>query len=132
MLQDMAQVMQICIKLVVLLDYVNDFDFVLHLHFMLLILGHENVLYLYIQRKYKGILEAIVEVKLTKKKNQQIRDDGWEYLLERTYSFCQEHGVPKLDMKEDYIDRHRPRKKDKLHYKDEHYRYDFLNLVTDW
>ena len=79
-----------------LLDYVNDFDFVFHLHFMLLILGHANTLSPSLQRKDKDILEALVEVKLTKKKFQQIRDDGLESLLERTYSFFKEHGIPKV------------------------------------
>jgi hypothetical protein len=46
-----------------------------------------------------------------KKKFQQIRDDGWDSLLEKTYSFCEEHGILKVDMEEQYIDRHNPRKK---------------------
>jgi hypothetical protein len=83
-----------------LLDYVKDFDFVFHLHMMLLILGHANALSLSLQRRDKEILEAMLEVKLTKKKFQQIRDDGWDSLLEKTYSFCEENGIPKLDMEE--------------------------------
>lgn len=78
-----------------LLDYVKDFDFVFHLHLMLLILGHANALALSLQRKDKDILEAMLEVKLTKQRFQQVRDDGWESLLERSYSFCEEHGLPK-------------------------------------
>ena len=97
---------------------------------MLLILGHANALSLSLQRKDKDILEAMVEVKLTKQKFQQIRDDGWESLLETVYSFCEEHGIPKLDMDEDYIDRHKPRKKtNRTNY--QHYRYDCLNPVID-
>ena len=38
-----------------------------HLHFMLLILGHAYALSISLQRKDKDILEAMVEVKLTKK-----------------------------------------------------------------
>ena len=110
-----------------LLDYVNDFDFVFHLHFMLLILGHANALSKSLQRKDKDILEAMVEVKLTQKQFQKIRDDGWESLLERTYSFCAEYGIQKLDMEEEYIDRHKPRKKtNRTNY--EHYKFDCLNL----
>ena len=113
-----------------LLDYVKDFDFVFHLHFMLLILGHAYALSISLQRKDKDILEAMVEVELTKKQFQKIRDDGWESLLERTYSFCAEHGIQKLDMEEEYIDRHKPRKKtNRTNY--EHYRYDCLNPVID-
>jgi hypothetical protein len=78
---------------------------------MLIILGHANSLSLCLQRKDQNILEAMSEVKLTKQKFQQIRDDGWKSLLETIYSFCEEHGIPKLDMKEEYVDRHKPRKK---------------------
>jgi hypothetical protein len=49
-----------------LIDYLKDFDFVFHLHLMLLILGHANPLSLSLQRKDEDILEAMVEVKLTK------------------------------------------------------------------
>jgi hypothetical protein len=72
----------------------------------------------------------MLEVKLIKKKFQQIRDDGWDSLLEKTYSFCEEYGIPKLDMEEQYIDRHNPRKKtNRTNY--EHYKYDCLNPVMD-
>jgi hypothetical protein len=59
-----------------LLDYLKDFDFVFHLHLMLMILGHANSLSLCLQRKDQDILEAMSEVKSTKQKFQQIRDDG--------------------------------------------------------
>ena len=72
----------------------------------------------------------MLEVKLTKQKFQQIRDDGWDCLLQIVYSFCEEHGIPKLDMDEEYIDRHRPRKKtNRTNY--QHYRYDCLNPIID-
>ena len=113
-----------------LINYLKDFDFVFHLHLMLLILGHADALSLSLQRKDKDILEAMVEVKLTKQKFQQIRDDGWESLLETIYSFCEEHGIPKLDMDEDYIDRRKPGKKtNRTNY--QHYKYDCLNLIID-
>lgn len=97
---------------------------------MLLILGHANSLSLSLQRKDKDILEAMLEVKLMKQKFQQIRDDGWDSLLQAVYSFCEGHGIPKLDMEEDYIDRHKPRKK--TNYTNyQHYRYDCLNPIID-
>jgi hypothetical protein len=113
-----------------LLDYLKDFDFVFHLQLMLLILGHANSLSLSLQRKDKDILEAMLEVKLTKQKFQQIRDDGWDSLLQVVHSFCEEHSIPKLDMEDDYIDRHKPRKKtNRTNY--QHYRYDCLNPIID-
>ncbi|XP_039804871.1 zinc finger MYM-type protein 1-like [Panicum virgatum] len=113
-----------------LLNYLKDFDFVFHLQLMLLILGHANSLSLSLQRKDKDILEAMLEVKLIKQKFQQIRDDGWDSLLEAIYSFCEEHDIPKVDMEEDYIDHHNPRKKtNRTNY--QHYRYDCLNPIID-
>ncbi|XP_002439156.2 zinc finger MYM-type protein 1 [Sorghum bicolor] len=113
-----------------LLDYLKDFDFVFHLHLMLMVLGHANSLSLCLQRKDQDILEAMSEVKSTKQKFQQIRDDGWKSLLESIYSFCEEHSIPKLDMEEEYIDRHKPRKKtNRTNY--QHYRWDCLNSVLD-
>ena len=113
-----------------LMDYLKDFDFVFHLQLMLLILGHANCLSLSLQRKDKDILEAMSEVQLTKQKFQQIRDDGWDYVLSFVLSFCEEHGIPKLDMEQEYIDRHKPRKKtNRTNY--QHYKYDCLNPVID-
>jgi hypothetical protein len=97
---------------------------------MLLILGHANALSLSLQSKHKDILEAMVEVKLTKQKFQQIRDDDWDSLLEVVLSFCEKHDIPKMYMEHEYINRHKPRKRtNKTNY--EHYRYDCSNLVID-
>jgi hypothetical protein len=60
--------------------------------------------------KDQNILGAMLEVKSAKQKFQEIRDGGWESLLENIYSFCTEHGIPKLDMHEEYVDRHKPKK----------------------
>lgn len=113
-----------------LMDYLQDFDFVFHLHLMLMILGYANALSLCLQRKDGGILEAMLEVKSTKEKFQAIRDDGWESLLEKMYLFYDEHGILRLDMEEEYIDRHKPRKKIN-HTNYQQYRWDCLNPVVD-
>jgi hypothetical protein len=51
-----------------LIDYLKDFDFVFHLHLMLMILGYENALSLCLQRKDQDILRAMLEVKSAKQK----------------------------------------------------------------
>jgi hypothetical protein len=68
-------------------DYLKDFDFVFHLQLMLLILGHANSLSLSLRRKDKDILEAMVEVKLTKQIFQKIRDGGWDSILGNVLPF---------------------------------------------
>ena len=40
-------------------DYLQDFDFVFHLHLMLIILGDTNTLSLCLQRKDHDILDAM-------------------------------------------------------------------------
>jgi len=113
-----------------LLDYMKDFDFVFSLKLMLLILGHASSLSLSLQRKDKDILEAMTEVKITKQKFQQLRDDGWDSLLEDVMSFCEAHGIPKLDMEQEYIDRHKPRQRTgRTNY--QQYKYDCLNPIID-
>jgi hypothetical protein len=37
-------------------------------------------------------------------KKKQLRGHCWKFLLATTYSFCEEFGVPKLDVGEEYID----------------------------
>jgi hypothetical protein len=62
MLQKMAQVMQRNVKLVDFQTMPMILTFCFHLHFMLLILGHANVVSHSLQIKDKDILEAMVEV----------------------------------------------------------------------
>jgi hypothetical protein len=112
------------------IDYLQDFDFVFHLQLMLIILGNANALSLCLQRKDQDILAAMLEVESTKQKFQKIRDDGWDSLLQKIYSFCEEHNIPRLNMEAEYIDRHKPRKKsNRTNY--QHYRWDCLNPVID-
>jgi hypothetical protein len=63
-------------------------------------------------------------------KFQQFKNDVWEALLKRTFSFSEEHGISKLGMEEEYIDRHGPMKKTN-HSNYKHYRYDCLNPHID-
>jgi hypothetical protein len=45
-------------------------------------------------------------------------------------SFCEKHGIPKLGMDHEYINRHKPRQRtNRTNY--QHYRYDCLNPVID-
>ena len=114
-----------------LLSYFGTFDFVFYLHMMFHILGSANTLSHALQQKDQDILNAMSCVKSTRNDLQQLRDDGWESLLEKVYSFCEEHDIPKLNMHDEYVDRHKPRKRTNitnLH----HYQIECLNSVIDW
>ena len=78
----------------------------------------------------QDILAAMLEVESTKQKIQKLRDDGWDSLLQKIYSFCEEHNIPQLNMEAEYIDWHKPRKKsNRTNY--QHYRWDCFNPVID-
>ena len=114
-----------------LLSYFGTFDFVFYLHMMFHILGSANTLSQALQQKDQDILNAMSCVKSTRNDLQQLRDNGWESLLEKVYSFCEEHDIPKLNMHDEYVNRHNTRKRTNitnLH----HYQIECLNTVIDW
>ena len=98
---------------------------------MLHILGSANTLSQALQQKDQDILNAMSCVQSTRNDLQQLRDNGWKSLLEKVYSFCEEHDILKLNMQDEYVDRHNTRKKTNitnLH----HYQVECLNSVIDW
>ncbi|XP_038689137.1 zinc finger MYM-type protein 1-like isoform X2 [Tripterygium wilfordii] len=65
-----------------LLRYLQSFDFVFNLQLMLTMLEITNELSLALQRKDEDILNAIALVKVAKERLQNVRDEGWESLLD--------------------------------------------------
>ena len=114
-----------------LVAYFETFDFVFYLHMMLHILGNANTLSHSLQKKDQDILNAMSCVKSTRNELQELRENGWDSLIQKTYSFCEEHHIEKADMQEQYINRHKPRQKtNKTNL--QHYRVECLNSVIDW
>jgi hypothetical protein len=50
---------------------------------------------------------------------------------ESKYFFCEEHHIKNVNMQEDYVDRHAPRKKTKK-TNIQHYQIECLNSIIDW
>ena len=98
---------------------------------MLHILGNANTLSQSLQRKDQDILNAISCVKSTRNELQELRDNGWASLLEKTYSFCEEHHIENANMQKQYVNRHKPRQKTN-NTNLQHYRIECLNSVVDW
>ena len=94
-----------------LVAYFETFEFVFYLHMMLHILGSANTLSQSLQKKDQDILNAMSCVKSTRNELQDLRENGWDGLLEKAYLFCEEHKIQHANMQEDYVDRHAPRKK---------------------
>ena len=114
-----------------LVAYFETFDFVFYLHMMLHILGNANTLSHSLQKKDQDILNAMSCVKSTRNELQELRENGWDSLIQNAYSFCEEHDIEKADMLEQYINRHKPRQKtNKTNL--QHYRVECLNSVIDW
>ena len=59
-----------------LLDSVQSFEFAFNLHLMKNILGVTNELSLLLQRKDQDIINAMTQVKVSKRRLQMMRDDG--------------------------------------------------------
>ncbi|XP_058733557.1 uncharacterized protein LOC131605187 [Vicia villosa] len=82
-----------------LLLLMDNFNFALTLHLMKNVLGTSNELSQALQKKDQGIISAMNLVNITKKRLQNLRDDGWEPLLEEVCLFCIEHDIdiPNMD-----------------------------------
>ncbi|KAF8075442.1 hypothetical protein N665_1093s0003 [Sinapis alba] len=103
-----------------LLKYFHTFDFVFYLQLMLLLLGITNSLSKALQRKDQDILNAMSLVKSTKQQLYKIRDDGWESLIDKVFSFCENYKIEFLVM-DDEFDSKNSRKRSNItnlyHYK---------------
>jgi hypothetical protein len=114
-----------------LVAYFETFEFVFYLHMMLHILGSANTLSQSLQKKDQDILNAISCVKSTRNELQELRENGWDSLLEKAYLFYEQHRTQNVNMHEDYVDRHALRKKtNKTNL--QYYQIECLNSIIDW
>ncbi|CAA7017715.1 unnamed protein product [Microthlaspi erraticum] len=64
-----------------------------------------------LQRKDQDITNAMSLVHSTKRELQKLRDEGWSFLMDKVYAFCEKHNTNTLMMDEDFVDPRMPRKK---------------------
>lgn len=83
-----------------LIRKMETFEFVFILHLMLDLLGITNELSHEFQRKDLDIVHAMGLIMDVKENLQNMRDNGWEPLLERAKSFCEANGITVPDMDE--------------------------------
>lgn len=113
-----------------LLSYFKTFEFVFYLHLLLTILGLTNALSQALQRKDQDILEAVDLIRTTKGQLQKLRENGFDELLEKCYSFCDKHTIVKSVMAEGYVNTRNPRKR--MNISNQHYyNFDIFNIVLD-
>lgn len=94
----------------VLLDGMKQFDFIFYLHMMESILSITDDLSQSLQRKNQDINNAMRLVSLSKKRLQNLRDQGWEGLLTRVTSLCEKNDIPVPIMDEQYVPHGRKRR----------------------
>ncbi|XP_024990595.1 zinc finger MYM-type protein 1-like [Cynara cardunculus var. scolymus] len=113
-----------------LLSYLKAFEFVFYMHLISTILGLTNSLSQALQRKDEDILEAIDLIGTTKGQLQMLRENGFDQVLEKCYSFCDKHKIVKLDMTEAYVNTRNSRKR--MNITNQHYyNYNIFNTVLD-
>ncbi|CAJ2657317.1 unnamed protein product [Trifolium pratense] len=85
-----------------LLKYMQSFEFVFILHLMKKVLSITHELSQALQRSDQDIVNAMKLVKVSKQKLQTIRDKGWDSLLNEVSLFCDHHEVVMLNMDDTY------------------------------
>jgi hypothetical protein len=73
----------------ILLDALQTFDFALGYHTMRTILDITNDLLLSLQKKEQNIINIVGLVRIAKEQLQNLRDDGWNELLNEVTVFCE-------------------------------------------
>ncbi|XP_049386429.1 uncharacterized protein LOC125850608 [Solanum stenotomum] len=78
---------------------IKTFKFIFVLHLMLKVLAMSNELSKILQKKDQDIVNVVEFLNITKKRLQDMRENGWESLLNDVSSFCDVHDIliPKLD-----------------------------------
>ncbi|KAK9052968.1 hypothetical protein SSX86_029598 [Deinandra increscens subsp. villosa] len=112
--------------------YLKSFEFVFVLHMMKEMMQKTDALCQGLQKKSQDILNAMNLVKAAKVSLNDLRNEGWDSLIEKVISFCQRYDIEQPDMSAPYkSSRYRPRKKD-LHFSFEHfYRVDLFMETLD-
>jgi hypothetical protein len=80
------------------LDVIQTFDFALMLHLMKVILGITNELNVALQKKDQDIVNAVSYLGTTKRRLQEMRNEGWEGMFTLVVDFCLKHDIVLPDM----------------------------------
>ncbi|XP_047257720.1 uncharacterized protein LOC107848822 [Capsicum annuum] len=118
------------------------FETIFLLHLMTDILGITNDLNVSLQKKEQDIANAMILVKVAKKRLQALRDNerdpllkknvGWDSLKEKVQTFCIKHSIPLPNYDEPYSNSRRSRRKAVDYTTLHHYRVDVFYKIIDW
>ncbi|XP_026440682.1 zinc finger MYM-type protein 1-like [Papaver somniferum] len=115
----------------VLLDSLQNFNFIFSLHLMKKILGITNDLSKALQRKDQDIVNAMKLVTVCRERLQIMRDKEWDSLLSEVSSFCARHRIKVPDMNDVFQREGRPRRNTQEVNNLYHYQVEYLYTVID-
>nr|KAJ0207608.1 hypothetical protein LSAT_V11C500250120 [Lactuca sativa] len=113
-----------------LLKSLQTFDFIFCLHLMVDILGVTNDLNITLQKKDQDIVNAMHQVRSSKTRLKQMRDEGWEPLLNDFTLFCEKCDIEILNMEDPYYNGASRRKGSQINHL-HHYKIDVFIAVID-
>ncbi|KAK1410977.1 hypothetical protein QVD17_37520 [Tagetes erecta] len=111
-----------------ILSYFQEFECVFYLHLMDKVLGLTNILSKHLQQKSQDLLEAAKLINGTKSALNDLRQNGFELMLEKVKSFCEMNDIRVLDMMESYGN---PRNRKNVLTNRHHFEVDIFNEVLD-
>ncbi|XP_059281283.1 uncharacterized protein LOC132034977 [Lycium ferocissimum] len=110
----------------------QTFEIAFILHLMRDILAITNELSESLQKKEQDIANAMLLVKVAKKRLQDLREEGWDPLIENVSTFCVKYDILIPNFDEFYINFGRSRRKVAEHTFSHHYHVDIFFKIIDW
>ena len=83
-----------------LIEKMESFHFIFILHLMIKVLGITNDLSNALQQKDQNIINAMNLIETLKELLQQLREDGWDALLQQVTAFCTKMHILLPDMED--------------------------------
>ncbi|XP_070031455.1 uncharacterized protein [Nicotiana tomentosiformis] len=109
---------------------IKAFEFIFLLHLMLKVLIMSNEFSKALQKKEQDIVNAMVFLDITKERLQEMRDGGWEPLIDEVSSFCANYYILVPKMEEFYIPGKSTRRPSSVTYS-HHLRAELFYAVID-
>ncbi|KAH0654153.1 hypothetical protein KY285_032176 [Solanum tuberosum] len=110
----------------------QTFEIAFLLHLMRDILAITNELNESLQKKEQDIANAILLVKVVKKRLQDLRNEGWDSLVENVSAFCVKYDILIPNFEEFYVNFGRSRRKVAEYAISHHYRVEVFFKIIDW
>ncbi|XP_049343187.1 uncharacterized protein LOC125807502 [Solanum verrucosum] len=110
----------------------QTFEIAFLLHLMRDILVITNELNESLQKKEQDIANAILLVKVVKKRLQDLRNEGWDSLVENVSAFCVKYDILIPNFEEFYVNFGRSRRKVAEYTISHHYRVEVFFKIIDW